>query len=105
MVAAVLLKIHGLLWSPLHFGCCGLYEVILAMIGPRTTQELISHVQAVNCLLLRVCSGWSSDYVGSRDGGLVFLINLVCLETTQTELEGWISSPQPLNSTGRECMA
>ena len=41
VVAAVLLKIHRLLWSPLHFGCCGLYEVILATIGPRTTQESI----------------------------------------------------------------
>ena len=44
-------------------------------------------------------NGWSSDCVGSRDGGLVCLINLVCLETTQIELEGWLSSPQPLNST------
>ena len=43
--------------------------------------------------------------VGSRDGGLVCLINLVCLETTQIELEGWISSPPPLNSTRREVRA
>ena len=35
----------------------------------------------------------------SRDEGLVCLIKLVCLGTTQTELEDWISSPQPLNST------
>ena len=38
-----------------------------------------------------------TDYVG----GLVCLGNLVCLETTQTELEGWLYSPQPLNSTRR----
>ena len=48
-----------------------------------------------------MCNGWSSDYVGSMDGGLVFLTNLVCWETTQTELEGWISSPQPWSSTGK----
>ena len=35
-----------------------------------------------------MCNGWSSDCAGSRDGDLVCLINLVCLETTQTELEG-----------------
>ena len=39
------------------------------------------------------------------DEGLICLKNLVGLGTTQIELEGWISSPQPLNSTGREVRA
>ena len=37
--------------------------------------------------------------------GLMCLINLMSLRTTQIELEGWLSSPQPLNSTGREVRA
>ena len=44
--------------SPYFVGCVvstcwdvvGCYGVILAMIGPRTTQEFLSHVQAVNSL-------------------------------------------------------
>ena len=36
------------------------------------------------------------------DEGLICLKNLVGLGTTQTDLEGWLSSPQPLNSNGRE---
>ena len=43
--------------------------------------------------------------LGVGMGGLVCLINLVCLETTHTEIEGWLSSPQPLNSIGREVRA
>ena len=45
------------------------------------------------------------------DEGLVCLINLGCLGATQTELEGWLSSPQPQSSTGkggqglRDCVA
>ena len=41
--------------------------------------------------------------------GLGLLDKPGVLETTQTELEGWLSSPQPLNSTGseglRDCVA
>ena len=40
----------------------------------------------------------------SGNEGMGCLINLVCLGATQAELEGWFSSPQPLNSTGREVM-
>ena len=45
------------------------------------------------------------------DEGLVFLINMGCLGATQTELEGWLSFPQPQSSTGkggqglRDCVA
>ena len=38
----------------------------------------------------------------SGNEGMVCLINLVCLGATQTKLEGWLSSLQPLNRTGRE---
>ena len=38
------------------------------------------------------------DCIGVVNEGLMCLINLVCLGTTQTELEGWLSSPKPLNS-------
>ena len=41
----------------------------------------------------------------SGNEGLMCMTKLVFLGTTQIELEGWISSPQPLNSTGRECKA
>ena len=39
------------------------------------------------------------------DEGLDFLINLGCLEATKIDLEGWISSPQPLKNIGREVRA
>ena len=35
------------------------------------------------------------------DDGLICLKNLVGLGTTQIELEGWLSSPQPRGSTGK----
>ena len=95
----------------------------MATLGPRTTLNrfawpelrspflvailfsFVSH-RAVKCLvLLHVCSGWSSDCVGVGMKVGVCLINLVCLGATQIELEGWRSSPQPLNSTGREVRA
>ena len=41
----------------------------------------------------------------SGDEGLICLTNLVCLGTTQIELEDWLSSPQPLNIIGREVNA
>ena len=43
-------------------GCGG---VVLATIGPRTTQGLSSPVQVVKCLFgLQESSGWSSDCIG-----------------------------------------
>ena len=99
------------------------YWVVLALIGLRTTQGSdcgfllgrfghdrakndsgigFPHPSCESLVLLRVYSGWSSDCVGVGMKVGVCLINLVCLGTTQTELEGWLSSPQPLNSTGRE---
>ena len=77
----------------------------MATIGPRMTPELISPIQAVNRLFDCVYAVVGLQTCWSRDEGLVFLINLVRLGTTQTELEGWISSQQPLNSTGREVRA
>ena len=65
------------------WGCCRLFGVVLATIGPRTTQESFP-LLAVIADWLPTCNGWSSECVGSKDGGLVCLINLVCLETTQT---------------------
>ena len=105
----------GLLWSPLHFvllwyslhfgPAVGCFGVILATIGPRTTQELFS-LSKLWIACVTVCMQWLVfGLCWSRDEGLVCLINLVCLETTQTELEGWLSSPQPINSTGREVRA
>ena len=64
-----------------------------------------SPVKALIAGLLHACSGLSLDCIGVVNEGLMCLINLVCLGTTQIELEGWISSPQPLNSTGREVKA
>ena len=80
----------------------------LELHSPFLVAILFSFVsyRAMNCLvLLRVYSGWSSDCVGVGMKVGVCLINLVCLGTTQTELEGWLSSPQPLNSTGMEVRA
>ena len=78
----------------------------MATIGPRTTKGLTSPVKDVNGLvLLGVCSGWYSDCVGVGMKVGVCLINQVCLGATQAKLEGWISSSQPLNSTGREVRA
>ena len=76
------------------------------MIGSRRTQGSISPVKAMNGLVfLHVCSGWSSNCAGVGMKVGVCLINLVCLGATQIELDGWISSLQPLNSTGREVKA
>ena len=61
-----------------------------------------SPVKALIAGLLHAHNGLSSDCIRLVNEGLIFLINLVCLGTTQTELVGWLSSPQPLNSTGRE---
>ena len=60
-----------------------------------------------NCeSLILLCMQWLVfGMCWNGNEGLVCLINLVCLGTTQIELEGWISSPQPLNSTGREFRA
>ena len=87
--------------------CCKLLGIHFGHDRAKNDSGVVFLAQDVNRLYdrLHVCNGWSSDCVGSRDGGLVCLINLVCLETTQTELEGWLSSPQPLNSTGREVKA
>ena len=83
----------------------GSYWVVLATIGPRTTQELFFPIQAVNRLFDCVYAVVGLWTCWSRDEGLVCLINLVRLGTTQIELEGWFSSPQPLNSTGIEVRA
>ena len=77
----------------------------MATIGTRTTQGLEFPVQAMNCFF-----GYMHAVVGlwtvlEWDEGLVCLINLVCLGITQIELEGWLSSPQPLDSIGREVKA
>ena len=87
-----------LLWSPLCFGdgslfisrtvyadtfwdcwfppCCKLCALIRSVAY---WNSLRSHFpcSAVTADWLPVCNGWSSDYVGSRDGGLVCLIKLV----------------------------
>ena len=101
-------------------GCCW---VVLAMLWPRTTlnhfawPELRSPLLGCHpvffCFLTKlwivhfvVCRPWLVFRLyWSGYEGLVFLKNLVCLKTTQTELEGCLSSPQPLNSTGREVRA
>ena len=63
---------------------------------------------SLSCELLdfAVCMQWLVfGLYWSGNEGLVCLKNLVCLGTTQRELEGWIYSPQPLNSIGREVRA
>ena len=51
---------------PLRFGAAiGCYGVVLATIGPRTTQELISPCPSCESLIwMCVCSGRSIDYGG-----------------------------------------
>ena len=75
------------------------------MIGPRTIPVLISPVKAVIVGFVACMQWWVFGLCWIGDEGLVCLTNLVCLGTTQTKLEGWLSSPQPLNSTGREVRA
>ena len=77
----------------------------MATIGPRMTQRLNFPAQAMSCLFCCVYAVVGLRIVLEWGEGLVCLINLVCLGATQIELEGWISSPQPLNSTGREFRA
>ena len=75
------------------------------MIGPRMTQELLSPIQAMNSLFGCVYAVVGLRAVLEWGCGLCLLEKTVCLGATQTELEGWLSSPQPLNSTGREVRA
>ena len=86
--------------------CCRLFWSRFGHNRAKNDSVIDFPCQAVNTLvLLRVCSGWYLDCVGVGMKVGVCLINMVCLEATQTELEGWLTSPQPLNSTGRECRA
>ena len=52
-----------------------------------------SPVKALIVGLLHVRSGLSSDCIEVVNEGLMCLINLVCLGTTQIELEDWLCSP------------
>ena len=71
----------------------------MATIGPRTTQGSDFPSQVVSCLFCCIYAVVGLRTVLEWSEGLVCLINLVCLGATPTELEGWLSSPQPLNST------
>ena len=59
-------------------GCCG---IVLAMIGPRIIQEVVSSpVKAVIVVLLHAHSCLSLDCIGVVNEGLMCLINLVVWE-------------------------
>ena len=83
-------------------GCCRLLWSRFGHDRAKNDPGVVSLIQAVIVGWLHAYSGWSSNCVWSGDEGLVCLKNLVGLGTTQIELEGWLSSPQPVNSTGRE---
>ena len=76
-------------------GCCRLLWSHFGHDRAKNDPRVVSPVQVVG---LRIV-------LGVGDEGLVCLTNLVGLGNTQIELEGWLSSPQPLNSTGKEVRA
>ena len=91
---------------PCDLGCCRLlWNCFGHDRAKKDSWSCFSPVKALIAGLLHARSGLSLDYIGVVNEGLMCCIKLVCLGTTQKELEGWISSPQPLNSIGREVKA
>ena len=89
-----------LCFPPCFRAAVGFTCVVLAMIGPRINQGLVSLAKAV-IVGFAACMQWLVfGLCGVGMEGWVCLRNLG-LGATQTELYGWISSPQPRKNTGK----
>ena len=106
MVAAVLLNIRGFVVVFFTFwGCCRLFWSRFGHDKAKNDSGIDFPYPSYESL---VCCVYEVDGLRTMlewDEALVCFISLVCLGTTQIELEGWLSSPQPMNSTGREVRA
>ena len=77
------------MFADMFWDCCKLLGSRFGHDRAKNNSGIVFLAQAVNCLCDYVYAVVGLQTVlGSRDGGLVCLINLVCLETVQIELEG-----------------